>query len=43
MLVFDSRYFHGPSAGFGTSLRDCRLIQVFNFCFSSSRPQTQMT
>lgn len=33
LVLFDSHYFHGASAGFGSSLADCRLIQVFNFSF----------
>jgi hypothetical protein len=32
LVLFDSRYFHSASAGFGADLASCRLIQVFNFC-----------
>jgi hypothetical protein len=32
LVVFDSRYFHRPSPGFGNTIADCRLVQVFNFC-----------
>jgi hypothetical protein len=31
LVLFDSHFFHGASPGFGTSIPDCRLIQVFNF------------
>ncbi len=31
LVLFDSRYFHGPSPGFGTHLANSRLIQVFCF------------
>jgi Family of unknown function (DUF6445) len=33
LIVFDSRYFHAPSHGFGKSIEDGRLTQVFNFTF----------
>jgi len=32
LALFDSRYFHGASPGFGNDLVSSRLIQVFNFC-----------
>jgi hypothetical protein len=31
LVLFDSRFFHAPSPGFGRSVPDCRLTQVFNF------------
>jgi hypothetical protein len=31
LFLFDSRYFHAMSAGFGDSPRTGRLIQIFNF------------
>jgi hypothetical protein len=31
LLLFDSRYFHAMSAGFGDSPKTGRLIQIFNF------------
>lgn len=31
LVLFDSHVFHGASPGFGSSISDCRLIQVFNF------------
>lgn len=33
LILFNSHYFHGASDGFGNSLGDCRLTQVFNFSF----------
>lgn len=32
LVVFDSRYLHSASPGFGSRIDNCRLIQVFNFC-----------
>lgn len=31
LVLFDSRFFHAPSVGFGENPTNCRLIQVFNF------------
>ena len=31
LVIFDARYFHGPSPGFGNHIANSRLIQVFNF------------
>jgi hypothetical protein len=31
LLLFDSRYFHAESHGFGTGAHDGRLVQIFNF------------
>jgi hypothetical protein len=31
LVLFDARYFHGPSPGFGTQISNSRLIQVFCF------------
>lgn len=31
LVIFDSRHFHAESYGFGTSVTDGRLIQIFNF------------
>ena len=31
LLLFDARYFHGPSPGFGNHIANSRLIQAFCF------------
>ncbi len=38
LFLFDSRYFHATSAGFGDSLSNGRLIQIFNFTSKDFRP-----
>ena len=31
LILFDSRYYHSESEGFGSNPKDGRLIQIFNF------------
>jgi len=38
LFLFDSRYFHAMSAGFGDSPKTGRLIQIFNFKSSNFHP-----
>jgi hypothetical protein len=38
LFLFDSRYFHAMSAGFGDSSKTGRLIQIFNFKSSNFQP-----
>jgi uncharacterized protein DUF6445 len=38
LFLFDSRYFHAMSAGFGDSPASGRLIQIFNFKSNDFRP-----
>lgn len=38
LLLFDSRYFHAMSAGFGDSPKTGRLIQIFNFKSNDFHP-----
>jgi hypothetical protein len=34
LVLFDSRFFHAASDGFGDDVASCRLVQVFNFCLT---------